>query len=354
MKDRVYTESLLTRLARTKGASDLIITTGKPPQLRVWNELVELHDEDILTAADTKEICTSLLTEERAEQLEKDKEIDISAFVKGVGRFRVNMYYQRGQMAMAVRVVLIEIPSFEELRLPSIVKRFAMLPNGLVLITGPVGSGKSTTVAAMVDYINKTRRCHIVCIEDPIEFDHVSKLSTVDQREVGIDTHSFGESLRRVLRQSMDVVVIGEVRDRISAQAAMTLAETGHLTIATLHTRGTVASVNRLIDMFPPEQGYQIRTQLAASLGGVMWQQLLPASQGEGLIVACEILYPTPAVRALVRNNRTEEIYSAIQTGKQYHMCTMEQSMQQLVTDGLINSDWAEHHVADLIVAGGM
>lgn len=350
MKDRAYAESLLTRLAHTKGASDLIITVGKQPQLRVYNDLIDLVDEDVLTAEDTKEICTSLLTEERIERLEREKELDISAFVKRVGRFRVNMYYQRGQMAMAVRAVLIDIPSFEELLLPPIIKKFAMFPNGLVLITGPVGSGKSTTVAAMVDLINKTRRCHIICIEDPIEFEHKNHLSTVDQREVGIDTHSFAESLRHVLRQSMDVVVIGEIRDRTSAQAAMTLAETGHLTIATLHTRGTVASVNRLIDMFPPEQSYQVRTQLAASLGGVMWQQLLPARQGGGLVPACEVLYATPAVRALIRHNRTEEIYSAIQTGKQYHMCTMEQYMQKLVREEMIQEDWAESHVADLLV----
>ncbi len=350
MKDRAYTESLLTRLAHTKGASDLIVTVDKPPQLRINNDLVDLLDEDVLTASDTEKICLSLLTEERAERFEREKEIDLSAYVERVGRFRVNIYYQRGHMAMAVRVVMVDIPTFEELLLPPIIQKFSMLPNGLVLITGPVGSGKSTTVAAMVDYINRTRKCHIVCIEDPIEYEHKSKMSTIDQREVGIDTHSFAEALRHVLRQSMDVVVIGEIRDRTSAQAAMTLAETGHLTIATLHTRGTVASVNRLIDMFPPEQGYQVRTQLAASMAGVMWQQLLPSKHGESLIPACEVLYATPAVRALIRHNRTEEIYSAIQTGKQYNMCTMEQCMENLVDEGMINDDWAEHHVADLIV----
>jgi twitching motility protein PilT len=221
-----------------------------------------------------------------------------------------------------------------------------MLHQGLVLITGPVGSGKSTTIAAMIDYINKSRTRHIICIEDPIEYVHDHILSTIDQREVGLDTNSFKEALKRVLRQSMDVVMVGEIRDQESAQAAMTLAETGHLTLATLHTRGTVASANRLIDMFPHEQNHQIRIQLAEALGGVIWQQLMTMKNNQGLILACEIMAATPAVRALIRKGRTQEIYSLIQSGKQHGMCTMEDAVRELVEAGVIDDSWAEPSLA--------
>jgi len=334
-----HTESLLAKLAQIPNASDLIITMGRPPQLRIDNKLVSVGDVD-LDKAETERLCLAVLTEEQTRQFRKDKELDISYAIDGIGRFRVNLYLQMGSPALAARSINEKIPTFGELRLPDVVRKFAGFPRGLVLITGPIGSGKSTTVAAMVDYINRTRSCHIVCIEDPIEYAHSHIMATVDQRQVGLDTHSFAEALRRVLRQSMDVVVIGEIRDRISAQAALSLAETGHLTLSTLHTNGTVASVNRLVDMFPAEQGYQVKAQLAASLAGIVWQQLLPAADGKGLVVACEIMKATPAIRSLIRHGRTHEIYTLVESGRQHEMNTMTQAIAELVRNGLLDKEW--------------
>jgi twitching motility protein PilT len=337
MADNVNIIDLLKELARTKGASDLIITVGKPPQLRVNNELAAMNYEALLPK-DTEQLCFSVLNEEQAQRFRAEKEIDLSMLVAGSGRYRINMFQQRSWYAMAARIVLEQVPAFEALLLPDIIHKFAMLPRGLVLITGPVGSGKSTTVASMVDYINEHRRCHIISIEDPIEFVHNHKMATVDQREVGSDTHSFNEALRRVMRQSPDVVVIGEIRDRISAQAAVTLAETGHLTLATLHTRGSIGCVNRLVDMFPAEQNAQIKNQLSAALAGVIWQQLLP-KKPDGLVVACEIMVVVPAIRALIRQGRTHEIFSILQAGKKYGMCTMEQAIEGLMERDLLDSE---------------
>lgn len=328
---------LLKELARTKGASDLLITVGKPPQLRVNNELVDLNYEAMLPT-DTEQLCLSALNEEQAARFKVEKEIDFSMVISGSGRYRVNIFQQRGSYALVARIVLEQVPEFESLLLPDIIHKFAMLPRGLVLITGPVGSGKSTTVASMVDYINEHRRCHILSIEDPIEFVHRHKMATIDQREVGTDTNSFNEALRRLLRQSPDVIVLGEIRDRVSAQAAMTLAETGHLILATLHTRGSIGCVNRLIDMFPPEQNGQIRSQLASALAGVVWQQLLP-KKPDGLVVACEILVVVPALRALIRQGRTHEIFSILQSGKKFGMCTMEQALESLIERELLDAE---------------
>ncbi len=349
MKERSYIENLLGELYRTEGASDLIITAFKQPQMRVCNELISV-EEEALSPSETGSICKSILSGEQLSHFEKHRELDLSLYVEGLCRFRINMYYQRGHMSMAVRVISSEIPGFEELGLPPVIERFANLPRGLVLITGPVGSGKSTTVAAMVDHINRNRCCHIISIEDPIEFTHENKFGIVDQREVGIDTLSFSEALRHVLRQSMDVVVVGEIRDHASAQAVMTLAETGHLTLATLHTRGTVASVNRLIDMFPEKQCKQVRSQLSASLAGVLWQQLLPAREDVGgLVLGCEVLCATSAIRTLIKTGRTEEIYNAIQTGKQYQMITMEQAIKELSEKGLISEEYFQSSVQEMV-----
>ncbi len=347
MKDKTYIDGLFKRLAQTRGASDLIITVGKPPQIRVNSELAPIGEEK-LTSAGTTQICTSLLSEEQIQRFEKEKEFDFSYHLDGVGRFRINVYYQRSSMALAARIIPHQIPSFEELGLPPILRELAMLSQGLVLVTGPVGSGKSTTLAAMIDHINKIRRCHIICVEDPIEYLHEHMLSTIDQREVGNDTASFAEALRRVLRQSLDVVLVGEIRDRQSAQAAMTLAETGHLTLATLHTRGTVASANRLIDMFPPEQNYQIKMQLASALGGVVWQQLIPTVNKDRLVLACEIMTATPAVRSLIRKGRTQELYSVIQSGKQYGMQTMQDAIEELLEENLIDEMWGNHDLVEI------
>ena len=345
--------NLLSQLSQTKGASDLLITVGKPPQLRIYNEIGPL-DFPELTKDDTERLCMSVLNKEQAEKLEKNKEVDLSLVVEDVGRFRINVYKQRGCLALVARVILEQVPGFKELNLPAIMARFAMLPRGLVIITGPIGCGKSTSVAAMVDYINKHRCCHIVSIEDPIEYVHTHDLATIDQREVGEDTHSFAAALRSVLRQSTDIVVLGEIRDRESAQAAITLAETGHLTITTLHTRGVVATISRLVDMFPSEQSHHIRVQIAASLAGVIWQQLLPRKEAEGgggLIPSCEIMAVTPAVRSLVRHGRLHELPSVLQAGKKYGMCTMEQSLEALLKDGLIDNEWLKQRHADFSVA---
>ena len=340
MEDRAYTEDLFAKLAQTEGASDLIITTSKPPQLRIYGELVPIGQAD-LTPEDSQRICQSILNQDQTKRFKEEREFDFSLSLNGTGRYRINMYFQQGSMALAARIIPDKTPSFEQLRLPSIIRKLAMLKQGLVLITGPVGSGKSTTIASMIDYINSVRRCHIISIEDPIEYVHENMLSTIDQREVGIDTKSFDEALRRVLRQSMDVVVIGEIRDKTSAQAAMTLAETGHLTLATLHTRGTIASASRLIDMFPPEKSHQIRMQLASALAGVIWQQLIPGIDEQSLIASCEIMIVTAAIKALIRQNRTQEIYSLIQSGKKFGMCTMQDAVRELVNKKLIDENWA-------------
>lgn len=340
MDDRAYTEDLFTKLAQTEGASDLIVTTAKPPQLRIYGELVSIGSDD-LTPEDSQRICQSILNHEQIKSFREEKEFDFSLCLDGTGRYRVNMYFQQGFMALAARIIPDKIPSFEQLRLPIIIRKLAMLKQGLVLITGPVGSGKSTTIASMIDYINSVRHCHIISIEDPIEYIHENMLSTIDQREVGIDTKSFKEALRRVLRQSMDVVVVGEIRDRASAQAAMTLAETGHLTLATLHTRGTIASASRLIDMFSLEKNHQIRMQLASALAGVIWQQLIPGIDEQSLIASCEIMVVTAAIRALIRQDRTQEIYSLIQSGKKFGMCTMQDAVRELVDKKMISENWA-------------
>jgi len=328
---------LLVKMAQVEGASDLLVTDGKPPQLRIYGELVSVEGYGNLTAEDTELICMSLINSEQIATFKKDREFDGSVFIDGVGRFRINLYLQKGSAALVARRVVESIPGFESLLLPDIIRKFAMLPRGLVLVTGPVGSGKSTTVACMVDYINRSRKCHIVSIEDPIEYVHSHILSTIDQREVGMDTHTFHEALRRVLRQSPDVVVIGEIRDRESAQAALTLAETGHLTLATLHTRGSISSVNRFVDMFPSEQIAQVRNQLSSCLAGVVWQQLLPKKYVDGLVVACEIMNVIPSIRALIRQGRTHEIFSIIQSGKKYSMTTMDQALEQLAGSDMID-----------------
>lgn len=336
MEAMLTMEGILEEFANTAGGSDLLITVGKPPQMRVHNEIESL-DYPELTPADTEHLCMALLGEEKKARFFADKEIDLSLSLSGVGRFRVNAYFQRGSVAMVIRAVSERIPTFDDIDLPDTVRSLAELQAGLLLFTGPTGTGKSTTVASIVNHINHTRRCHIVSIEDPIEFIHPHAKSTVDQREVGSDTFSFQEALRRVLRQSPDVVVIGEMRDLESAQAAITLAETGHLTLATLHTRGAVETLNRLIDMFPPEQHVQVRSQLSASLKAVTWQQLMPRRDEPGLILACEVLRAIPAVQALIRTGRIHEISSTMQSGRRSGMCTMDQTIADHVQRGLID-----------------
>ncbi|MBE0535338.1 MAG: PilT/PilU family type 4a pilus ATPase [Phycisphaerae bacterium] len=338
--------NLLRTVRQTQGASDLILAVGRPPQLRLDTEIVPI-EQPVLAAEDTRGLCMSILTDDQRQRFEREREIDLSYELAEVARFRVNIFQQRGSCSLVARIVMDQVPQFDALGLPPIVTELAGLRKGLVLITGPTGHGKSTSVASIIDYINHRRRCHIISIEDPIEYVHRHKLATIQQREVGLDTESFHAALRRVLRQAPDVIVIGEIRDLESAQAALTLAETGHLILATLHTSGAVESINRLIDMFPAEHSQQIRTQMSASLAAVLWQQLLPKAGG-GLCLACEVMVTIPAIRALIRQGRIHEVYSLIQTGKKFGMITMEQSMEDLVACGRVDADWLGANYFDL------
>src|SRR3990172_7635224 len=313
-----------------RGASDLHLTTGAPPTLRLHGLMLPLG-ESPLTQAETKSLAYSVLTAAQKQQFEEEKELDLSFGIKGLSRFRANVYIQRGAVGMAIRTIPYVIQSFEELGLPKIVGDLCEKPKGLILVTGPTGSGKSTTLATMIDKISSERSEHIVTIEDPIEFVHPHKSSIVNQREVHSDTRSFAEALRRVFRQDPDKVLIGEMRDQESIAAALTIAETGHLTFATLHTNSCVESINRIIDVFPPHQQSQIRAQLSLVLECVLCQALIPKSAGNGRVLAVEIMIPNPAIRNLIREDKVHQIYSAMQTGQEkFGMQTMNQSLLAL------------------------
>lgn len=322
------------------GASDLHITTGLPPVIRIHGELRAL-DYPKLLPNDTRELIYSILTQEQRDIFERKWEYDFSYSIPGKGRFRVNVYFQRGSVAAAFRTIPAKIPTIEELRLPPVVQEFAMKPRGFVLVTGPTGSGKSTTLAALINIINETRSCHIITIEDPIEFLHPHKKSVVNQREVGADTHSFANALKYALRQDPDVILIGEMRDLETIQTALTAAETGHLVFATLHTVDAPQTIDRIIDVFPPHQQQQVRIQLAGCLQGIISQQLLPTSDGKGRVVACEILVATAGIRNLIREGKTHQIYTAIQTGQKYGMQTLDMALADLVRRGWITYDTA-------------
>lgn len=322
------------------GASDLHITTGLPPVIRLHGELKTL-DYPKLLPNDTRELIYSIMTQEQRDVLERNCEYDFSYSIPGKGRFRVNVYFQRGSIAAAFRTIPAKIPSIEELRLPAVVQEFAKKPRGIVLVTGPTGSGKSTTLAAIINIINETRSCHIITIEDPIEFLHPHKKSVVNQREIGTDTRSFSNALKYALRQDPDVILIGEMRDLETIQTALTAAETGHLVFATLHTMDAPQTIDRIIDVFPPHQQQQVRIQLAGCLQGIISQQLLPTADGKGRIVACEILVATAGIRNLIREGKTHQIYTAIQTGQKYGMQTLDMALADLVRRGWITYDTA-------------
>ncbi len=330
----------LLKMAIEKNASDLHITEGAPPILRIDGELVIMNMER-LNQEQTKELVYSLLTTEQKVKFEENWELDLSLSLKGLGRFRVNIHRQKGNVEAAFRVVSLRIRTLKELGLPPVVADLAKKPNGLVLVTGPAGVGKTTTLASMIDLINNTRRCLIVTIEDPIEYLHFNKKSIIKQREVYSDTHSFTNALRYVLRQDPNVICVGEMRDLETISAAITAAETGHLVLSTLHTPDAPQTIDRLIDVFPPHQQQQIRTQLAASLQGIIAQQLLPRFDGKGRILAVEILVATPAVRNVIREGRTEQIPSIIQTSAEFGMQTMDASLKELYGKGLIDYDTA-------------
>ncbi len=320
-----------------RGASDLHITTGSPPRLRIDGKLIPI-DHPPLTPVDTKNLCYSILTDAQKHRFEENNELDLSFGIKGLSRFRANIFMQRGAVAGAFRTIPFGIKTFNDLGLPEIINELVKKPRGLIVVTGPTGSGKSTTLAAMVDRINEERYDHIITIEDPIEYLHGHKKSLINQREVNADTSSFKAALKYVLRQDPDVVLIGEMRDLETIEAALTVSETGHLTLATLHTNSAIQTINRIIDVFPSHQQEQIRVQLSFVLEGIISQQLIPKKTEQGRVLAVEILIPNPAVRNLIREDKIHQIYSIMQTGQaKSGMQTMNQSLLELYTKGLIS-----------------
>jgi twitching motility protein PilT len=319
---------LLEEMVRKK-ASDLHLTAGLPAQFRIDGEIMS-SDSEPLSPEMTKALTYSILNEEQRKRFEIERELDLSFGVRGLSRFRANAFLQRGVVSIAIRQIPYEILSLKELGLPDVVDRLANKNKGLILVTGPTGCGKSTTLASVVDKINTERRCHIITIEDPIEYVHHHKRCIVNQREVQADTHSFANALKYVLRQDPDVILVGEMRDLETIQAALTIAETGHLTLATLHTNSTYEAINRMVDVFPEHQQGQIVAQLAFVLEGVITQQLMPRIGGRGRVLACEVLICTPAVKALIREKKVHQIYSHMQAGQKFGMQTMNQALYKL------------------------
>jgi len=331
-----------------QGASDLHITTGTTPQIRIDGKMIPSAG-DKLSSAETKQLCYSVLTDAQKRKFEEENELDLSFGVKGLSRFRGNIFVQRGAVAGAFRAIPFEIRSFEDLGLPSVVKSLSNKPRGLILVTGPTGSGKTTTLAAIIDAINRQRSEHIITIEDPIEYLHPHKKCLVNQREVGADTQSFKKALKYILRQDPDVVLLGELRDIETIEAAMTIAETGHLCFATLHTNSCVQTMNRIIDVFPDTQQSQVRTQLSFVLEGVLSQTLMPKANGEGRVMALEVMVPNPAIRNLIREDKIHQIYSQMQIGQdKFAMQTLNQSLFLLVHSRQISQEDAMMRSPDL------
>jgi len=331
----------LLKIMIDRNASDLHITVGSPPQVRVDGALISLPMNP-LTGVETKQMCYSILTEAQKKVFEEDNELDLSFGIKELSRFRANIFQQRGTVAGAFRTIPYHIRSFDELGLPLVVRDLTQKPRGLILVTGPTGSGKSTTLAAMIDAINATKSFHIVTVEDPIEYVHQHKKGIVNQREVGSDTSSFKAALKYILRQDPDVVLIGEMRDLETIEAALTIAETGHLALATLHTNSCVQTINRIIDVFPPFQQPQVRAQLSMVLEGVLSQILIPCNNGKGRVLALEIMVPNPAIRNLIREEKVHQIYSQMQMGQtKFAMQTMNQSLCNLALRRTISLDEA-------------
>lgn len=324
-----------------RGASDLHITVGEPPKMRVDGDLLSSSVNYRLTPKDTLTLAYSILTEQQKKRFETDDELDFSFGVQNLSRFRGNCFKQRGCIAMALRQIPYEILPLSKLGLPPVISKLADRPRGLVLVTGPTGSGKSTTLAAMLDKVNTERKGHIITIEDPIEFIHAHKGCTVNQREVGADTQSFTSALKYALRQDPDVILIGEMRDLETISAALTIAETGHLVFATLHTNSAAEAINRIVDAFPSHQQSQIRAQLAFVLEGVITQTLLPKAVGKGRVCAVEVMVCTPAIRALIRDEKIHQIYSLMQAGKKHGMQTMNDALSVLYMQKEVTLDEA-------------
>jgi twitching motility protein PilT len=337
----------LLKVMVEKGASDLHITTNSPPQLRVDGELVPLKTPP-MTPVETKQLCYSILTDAQKHKFEEENELDLSFGVKGLSRFRANIFMQRGAVAGAFRTIPFKILTFQELGLPPVVAELSKKPRGLVLVTGPTGSGKSTTLASVIDKINTERHEHIMTIEDPIEYLHPHKSCLVNQREVGADTRSFKTALKYILRQDPDVVLVGEMRDLETIEAALVIAETGHVCFGTLHTNSAVQTINRILDVFPPYQQPQIRAQMSFVLEGVMSQALLAKAGSPGRVLALEVMVPNPAIRNLIREDKVHQIYSAMQVGQaKFGMQTFNQSLANLLTRRLITQDEAFGRTSD-------
>lgn len=333
--------------ATEREASDIHLTVGIPPSIRVDGQLIQIPDHERLMPEDTKKLADELMDDYAREKFELKGEVDFSYSIVGFGRFRVNVYKQRGTVSMALRTVPLSVPSLDELGLPPILKELAMKKRGLVLVTGPTGSGKSTTLAAMIDHMNKHRNGHIITLEDPIEYLHRHGKSIINQREVGHDTYSYADALRAALRQDPDVILIGEMRDLETISTAVTAAETGHLVLSTLHTIGAVQTIDRIIDVFPPDQQQQIKVQLASVLEGVISQQLIKKADNKGRIAALEIMLANAAIRNHVREGKTHQILSALQTGRKHGMVTMDAYLTELYRQGLISYNDAILHAVD-------
>jgi twitching motility protein PilT len=311
-------------------ASDLHVTAGERPKLRIDGDITDCSVEDILTPKDTLQLAYSVLTEQQKKRFEFDDELDFSFGIQNLARFRGNVFKQRGCVAMVLRMIPFSVRTLADLGLPPIANKLSERPRGLILVTGATGSGKSTTLAAMLDMINKSRKGHIITVEDPIEFIHRHQSCIVNQREIGTDTKTFAAALKYALREDPDIILVGEMRDLETISSALTIAETGHLVLATLHTNSAAEAINRIIDVFPSAQQPQVRAQLAFVLEGVITQALLQKSRGKGRVMACEIMVATPAIRALIREDKIHQIYSALQSGKKYGMQTMADSLYQL------------------------
>jgi twitching motility protein PilT len=344
--DELHINDLLERVLDL-GGSDLHLTVGIEPSVRVHGELKRLTEFPVLNGSEIRRMVYAVLTQKQREKFEAELELDTSHSIPGRGRFRVNVFLQRDSVGAVLRTIPYEIVPLERLGLPASVAQFAELPRGLVLVTGPTGSGKSTTLASLVDIINTTKPIHIMTVEDPIEFLHDHKMATVNQREVGEDTHSFAQALKHVLRQDPDVILVGEMRDLETIHTAITAAETGHLVFGTLHTQDAPQTVDRIIDVFPSHQQQQVRVQLASALQGVVTQQLVSTADGQGRAVAAEVLVATPAVRNLIREGKTHQIYSAMQAGGKYGMQTMDQSLAEHVKSGRISMKTAIERCAN-------
>jgi twitching motility protein PilT len=333
---RALLEEMLSR-----DASDLHLSAGERPKFRVDGEMADGQADHVLSPKDTLTLAYSVLTESQKKRFEQEDELDFSFGIQNLARFRGNVFKQRGCVSMVVRMIPFNVRTFEELRLPAVVARLAERPRGLVLVTGPTGSGKSTTLAAMIDKINRERRGHIITVEDPIEFIHKHQQCIVNQREVGTDTKSFASALKYALREDPDVILVGEMRDLETISAALTIAETGHLALATLHTNSAPEAINRIIDVFPSSQQAQVRAQLAFVLEGIVTQTLLPKISGRGRVMAAEILVATPAIRAVIRDDKVHQIYSLMQAGKKHGMQTMNDTLYQLYMSREIAKDEA-------------